>query len=70
MRKGFLVIGLVLLSGCTTEQWNRTAFDALHEQQRWQCMQEGLNDCPSYPSYNEYRRERDSELNGGSVTTP
>jgi len=70
MRKGFLVIGLVLLSGCSTEQWNRTAFAALHEQQRWQCLQEGRTDCPSASSFNDYHRERDSVINSGSTTSP
>ena len=53
-----LCVALVLQTACSSEQFKRTTYDALHERQLQQCREEGRQDCQRSESYDEYERKR------------
>jgi hypothetical protein len=62
---------LLALSGCGTTV-ERTVYDTLVnlQQQRRPCVAPVPTDCPKSPSYDQYRRERDTTRTGGSRVPP
>ncbi len=68
---GLPVLAALLVAGCSTTV-ERTVYDTLVnlQQQRRPCVAPVPTDCPKSPSYDQYRRERDTTRTGGSRVPP
>ncbi|GBE10602.1 hypothetical protein BMS3Bbin12_01532 [bacterium BMS3Bbin12] len=66
-----VLVALLALAGCSTSV-ERTVYDTLVnlQQQRRPCVAPVPADCPKSPSYDQYRRERDTTRTGGSRASP
>lgn len=54
---------LVLLAGCSSEQFRRTSYETLKAAERQRCLNEAFSDCPRQAEYDEYQHQREGELN-------
>jgi len=61
MKKVVPVLSLaifIFLFGCSTEQAKRTAYEALRNKARMECLKNPSSPCPKDESYDEYQRAR------------
>ena len=58
-----ILLVLVCLTSCSSEQMRRTTYDTLKATERQRCLNEAYSDCPRQGEYDEYQQQRERELN-------
>ena len=58
-----ILLVLVCLTSCSSEQLRRTTYETLKATERQRCLNEAYSDCPRQGEYDEYQQQRERELN-------
>ena len=58
-----ILLVLVCLTACSSEQLRRTTYETLKATERQRCLNEAYSDCPRQGEYDEYQQQRERELN-------
>jgi len=58
-----ILLVLVCLTACSSEQMRRTTYETLKATERQRCLNEAYSDCPRQGEYDEYQQQRERELN-------
>lgn len=53
-----IFVVLLLQTACSSEQFKRTTYQALHDRDLQQCREEGHQDCPRADTYSDYEIKR------------
>jgi hypothetical protein len=57
-----ILLVLVYLSACSSEQLRRTSYETLKAAERQRCMNEAFSDCPRQSGYDDFQLKRDEIL--------
>jgi len=57
-----LPVVLIVLSGCNTESWKRTAYETAQNIKQQQCRKQLTPECGQRESYEEYQHKKEEAL--------
>lgn len=58
-----ILLALVCLTACSSEQMRRTTYETLKATERQRCLNEGFSDCPRQAEYDDFQQKREDVLN-------
>jgi len=57
-----ILLTMILLTACSSEQLRRTSYETLKAAERQRCLNEAYSDCPRQGEYDDYQQQREREL--------